>query len=169
MAKVPIQKPGLSKQDYETPIELLVAIKKRLHIEKFSIDLAASHKNKVADMCYTEEDDSLVQPWNVIPGSWGFCNPPFASIEEWVAKAASESMQGANTVMLLPASVGANWYRKWVEPYAFVSFLNGRLCFITYWKNQGLKSKPLYPKDTMLCFYTPWSFLGSEVWNWNPK
>lgn len=163
---MPVQKPGLSKQDYCTPPELLIAIKKRLHIEKFSVDLAASHENKVADMRYTEEDDALVQPWNIVQGGWGWCNPPFADIGDWVAKAAHEAMKGAQTVMLLPASSGANWFKDWVEPYAYVSYLNGRLCFIPNWRELGFKSKPLYPKDTMLCFYHPWGFTGHEIWEW---
>lgn len=167
MSKMPDQKPGLSRQDYCTPPELLEAIKRRLHIDKFAWDLAADQTNKVADGCYTEEDDALVQSWDIVIGAWNWLNPPYADIEPWVAKAVAEAHNGAQIIMLLPASVGSNWYREWVEPYAYVSFLNGRLCFIPDWKEQGFKSKPLYPKDCMICFYTPWGFTGSEVWRWD--
>lgn len=164
MSAMPRQKPGLSKQDYQTPKELLDAVRKRLKIIDFAWDLAADSSNSVTTKFYDEEADSLTQPWNL--GGWNWCNPPYAKIEPWVAKAAHEAQLGAQTVMIVPASVGANWWREWVEPYAFVSFLNGRLCFIPDWKEVGFKTKPLYPKDCAILLYTPWNFVGHEIWNW---
>ncbi len=163
---MPKQKPGLSKQNYQTPIDFLTAVKKRLHIVEFTMDLAASRDNAVCADWYDEEANSLIQPWNL--GGWNWCNPPYANIEPWVKKAMLESLKGAQTAMLVPASVGANWWTEWVEPYAYQSFLNGRLCFIPNWRELGFKSPPLYPKDCALLLYTPWSFTGNEVWSWKP-
>lgn len=154
---VPKQKPGQSEQIVCTPPELLDAVRRRLSISNFVWDLAASHDNKVCDSCYTEEDDALIQPWNVVEG-WNWCNPPYADLGPWVAKAASESFKGAQTTMLVPASVGAQWWKTWVEPYAYVSFLSGRVTFIGH--------KTPYPKDLAVLLYTPWGFKGYDIWSW---
>jgi phage N-6-adenine-methyltransferase len=166
MSKIPVQKPGRSYQDYQTPKEFLEAVKKRLHIAEFIMDLAASPENAIAETYYTEEDDALIQPWALWGSEWCFCNPPYADIEPWVAKAVNEAEKGAHVAMLVPASVGSNWWKMWVEPYAYQSFLNGRLCFIPNWKEQGFKQPPLYPKDCALLLYTSWGFLGHECWSW---
>ena len=164
---MPKQRPGKSKQDYHTPRELLDAVKKRLCIRDFVCDLAASPENTACDAYITEAQDSLVTDWPITHGGWCWLNPPFANIEPWVAKAANAAPHGTQTVMLLPASVGANWWKAFVEPYAYVSFLNGRLCFITDWREQGFTSKPLYPKDCALLVYSNWGFRGHEIWTWS--
>lgn len=156
--KMPAQKPGRSKQTYSTPPELLAAVKKRLCISKFVIDLAADAENAVADVFYTEEDNALVQPWAFWGNGWCWLNPPFGHLEPWVRKAAEESQNGANIAMLVPASVGANWWKCWVESYAYQSFLNGRITFVG-------ETTP-YPKDCAILLFTPWGFLGHEIWRW---
>lgn len=158
---MPKQNPGRSKQDYGTPLEFLAAVKRRLCITDFSADLAASEGNAVAAIYYTVEDDSLKSSHKWDFGGWSWLNPPFSNIAPWVEKASKEAMQGANIAMLVPASVGSNWWRDWVEPYAYQSFLNGRLTFVG-------ETTP-YPKDCALLLYTPWGFTGHEVWNWGRK
>lgn len=157
---MPKQCPGRSEQVVCTPPELLMAVTKRLCIGNFVWDLAASQDNKVCDSCWTEEDNALEQSWNMIAG-WNWCNPPFGKMEPWVKKAAEESWRGAYTVMLVPASVGANWWLTWVEGYAYQSFLNGRITFVGH-------DKP-YPKDCAILLYTPWGFLGHEIWSWKNR
>lgn len=155
----PRQKPGKSKQDYQTPKEFIQAVKNRLCIADFDIDLAASADNRVCEQYYGIEQDSLSDacPWRVGNG-WSWLNPPYSHIEPWVEKAAKESWNGAHIAMLVPASVGANWWRRWVEPWAYQSYLNGRLTFPP-------ETKP-YPKDLALLLYMPWGFTGHEIWNW---
>lgn len=154
---VPEQKPGRSEQIVCTPKVFLDAVRKRLCVDNFVWDLAASQENKVCDSCYTEEDDALIQPWNIVPG-WCWCNPPFGDLEPWVAKASREAWKGVHTVMLVPASVGSDWWKRWVEPYAYVNILNGRITF------EGHKHP--YPKDLALLMFTPWGFKGHSIWNW---
>lgn len=164
----PPQKPGSSKQDYGTPRELLEALKNRLHIKRFWCDLAATKENAVALQYYTEQDDALQQCWNseecefFIPkfgvGEWGFCNPPFAHLAPWVQKAWQEAELGAFIAMLLPASVGSNWWRDWVHDKAHVLLLNGRVQFVG--------ADGLYPKDTVIALYTPHSHGGYEIYDW---
>lgn len=163
---MPKQKPGKSKQDYRTPVEFLTAVKRRLHINDFFIDLAADAENAVCERFISEEMDSLVADWPETQNSWAWLNPPYDDIEPWVAKAANACANGTQVAMLVPASVGANWWRGYVEPYAYQSFLNGRLCFIPDWREQGYKSPPLYPKDCALLLFTNWGFIGHEIWRW---
>lgn len=158
MAKMPTQKPGKSEQIVCTPPELLEAIKARLHIHSFAMDLAASNENSVSHQCYTEAEDAIIQDW--VFNGWNWCNPPFSDIEPWVAKAAKESLKGAQTIMLVPASVGSNWWKEYVETYSYQSFLSPRVTFVGH-------IHP-YPKDLALLFYTPWGFIGHECWRWKP-
>jgi phage N-6-adenine-methyltransferase len=154
---MPKQKPGKSKQDYRTPQDFIAAVKSRLHISSFEWDLAADASNTLASGFYSVEVDSLKQDWASHKG-WLWLNPPYNDIEKWVHKAALESAKGAKIAMLVPASVGANWWKNWVEPCAYQLFLNGRLTF------QGCDS--FYPKDCTLLLYTPYIRSGNAVWNW---
>lgn len=155
---MPIQKPGRSKQDYCTPTEFLAAVKDRLCIGNFDMDVAATAENAVCVNYYDESMDALSRQWLVTQGGWIWCNPPFGKITPWVKKAAWESYNGASVAMLVPASVGSNWWRDYVELYAYQVFLNGRITFVG-------ESTP-YIKDCALLFYTPWGFTGHEVWTW---
>lgn len=156
-SRMPRQKPGKSRQDYGTPPELLTSVRKRLHVTQFAVDLAASAENTVAPEYFTEAQDSLVQPWHVFSG-WCWLNPPFSDIEPWVAKACNEAEKGANIVMLVPASVGSNWWSAYVEHYSYQIFLNPRLTFVG-------ETTP-YPKDCALLIYTPLTLTGNECWRW---
>jgi phage N-6-adenine-methyltransferase len=151
----PKQKPHRSRQDYETPDELLQAVQRRWG--PFSLDLAAREDNKKAPLCFTPEQDSLLQHWHKVNGLL-WLNPPFSNIGEWAAKCASESTLGAKIVMLTPASVGSEWFAKHCHQRAQVVFLRPRLTF------KGCKDP--YPKDCML---TLWGFpgpAGYENWRW---
>ena len=153
---VPVQKPGRSKQDYRTPATFLTAVKTLLGIEEFAVDLAADALNTVAKKYHTE---AVTQAWDHWGLDWAWLNPPYATIEPWVLKAATARM---NIAMLLPASVGANWWKQWVHRRAKVLFLNGRLAFIP--------DKPtwLYPKDCALLLYGPRTaaYDDYDVWTW---
>lgn len=154
---MPAQKPGRSVQDYATPPEFLVAVKKRLGIREFAYDLAADHSNAAAAKFFTAENNALLHEWWVIRG-WSWLNPPFAALGPWVKKANLESLQGAYIAMLVPASVGANWWAEWVHRRAYVLFLNGRLTFVG-------ETAP-YPKDCALLLFTPDGAPGYDVWRW---
>ena len=161
---MPKQKPGLSKQDFKTPSNFIGATLKKLNISSFAWDLAADQFNAQSPFGYFDiEQDSLTQDWGHLPTDqegWLWLNPPFANILPWVAKAWHHSwVNGTKIAMLVPASVGSDWYKNYVDRKAFVLYLNGRLAFIP--------DKPnwLYPKDCMLILYNGWA-VGSNVWNW---
>lgn len=154
---------GGSRQDYGTPPEFLLAVQRLLHIPYFGWDLAASKENAKAARFFTEADDSLKQAWhalyyNAAMPEWLWLNPPFSNIEPWAAKACDEARMGAFVAMLVPASVGANWWRDYVDGWAFVHFLNGRLTF------EG-ETTP-YPKDCALLTYQPSRISGYRIFNW---
>ncbi len=150
---MPIQKPGRSKQDYETPDDFIRAFKGRFG--PIAVDLAASAENTKGQVFFTEEDNSLNQDW------WGYgnlwLNPPYANIEPWAEKCAIEQARCSRIFMLVPASVGSNWYSNFVEPYAFVFALNPRLTF------KGCTAP--YPKDCILACYLG-GLTGFRTWRW---
>jgi len=156
---MPRQKPGQSKQDYRTPENFLKALKERLGIKEFDIDLAADKDNAVAPRFYDEEIDSLTQKWKVGDG-WAFCNPPYHNLSFWTHKAMIESLAFyAKIAMLVPASVGSNWWRDSVNGKAYVLFLNGRITFV------GCEDP--YPKDCAVLIYEPFLRGGYSVWTWD--
>src|SRR4051812_32665701 len=110
----PKQKPGKSKQDYGTPPEFLAAVKRKLDIDVFDCDLAADHTNAVADTYLTKEDDALLAPTWKFDDGWNWLNPEFTRINPWARKAFEEARDHqTRTAMLIPAGMGANWWRDW--------------------------------------------------------
>ena len=143
-----------SKQDYGTPWPFIRAVEARWGA--LTLDLAAREDNAKAPAYITPEQDSLTSVW--VPFGRQWLNPPFARITPWAAKcAASELLADARRFLLVPASVGSNWFASHVHRKALVLGLNGpRLQF------EG--SPDPYPKDLMLVCYgeSP----GFDVWRW---
>ncbi len=156
---MPKQKPGRSKQDYGTPEEFLLAATSKLGIKTWARDLAASDENAVTFPYFTEEQNSLVQCWSDMT-AWQWLNPPYSDIRRWVQKAYGASLEGAQIAVLIPASVGANWWRDWVHEKAHVLCLNGRIKFVG--------ATGLYPKDCALLLYSKRLTPGYHIWTW-PK
>lgn len=154
----PRQQPGRSRQDYGTPPELLEAVKAELGIKDFTMDLAASAKNRVTDRFYACDafGDSLSSPWP--EEGWNWLNPPYARITPWVRKAFLTSRYGnARTAVLVPAAVGSNWWRDFVHEKCHTLFLNPRITFVGC-------SAP-YPKDCVVLLYSL-GYQGYRPWTW---
>jgi phage N-6-adenine-methyltransferase len=153
---------GNSKQDYATPDDFFEAAAKRFG--PFNYDLAARADNTRCERFITPEMDSLKQDWtllNVPNGPRRFwLNPPYDNIGPWARKCFETVMKDPSItiVMLVPASVGANWFRDFVHRKAMVWALNGRIKF------KG--AKDYYPKDCILIVYSVDS--GFDVWTWKP-
>lgn len=164
MGKMPVQTPGKSYQEYITPTIFINSVYKLLGITDFAWDLAADKYNTQSPFgFYGIEDNSLTKTWadgDGLANQWLWLNPPFTKITPWAKKCWEESQNGANIALLVPASVGANWYRDWVHDKAYVLYLNGRLAFIPEQPNW------LYPKDLMLVLYNTWA-IGSKIWTWH--
>lgn len=101
----------------------------------FTVDVAATALNAKCLRFYTVAEDGLRQSWadEVV-----WCNPPFSSIEPWVAKAWTEAATAKAIVMIVPANrTEQGWWQDLVEPFRdrggsmlSVEFLRGRLRFI---------------------------------------
>lgn len=180
----PKQKPGRSKQNYGTPKRFIQAIQRRLRIQEFLFDFAADADNAKAPRYWTKQDDSLSKSaaeWAAqIEGGWGWLNPEFADIDPWAELCHKTKDEGGSVALLVPAGVGANWFRDHVDGRAHVLLLNGRLCFIEDWATtidpatlkpdkgppRFYTSEPLYPKDCICCLFSPRIAAGYEVWDW---
>ena len=161
----PKQKPFRSKQNYGTPENFLEATRRRLGIVGFAFDYAADRENAKAPLFWCEADDSLSftgSEWasRILPNEWGWLNPPFTTIGPWAQRCREMKAAGGQIAFLVPAGIGANWFRDHVDGHALVLLLNGRLAF--------MPDKPtwLYPKDCILCLYSPRIESGYEVWDW---
>jgi hypothetical protein len=175
---------GRSKQDYRTPRPFLDAACLLLGVSDFIIDLAATHRNAVCSRWISAAENSLVQPWHLIdcrdyrsPDSdgvgvlydslgrlWGWLNPEFDNIEPWARKSYEETRstyQRFAVAMLVPASVGSNWWRDWVHNKALVCCLNGRVKFV------GQSDQ--YPRDLALLLYGPCIEPGYRIWTWRSE
>jgi DNA N-6-adenine-methyltransferase Dam len=150
---MPAQKPHRSKQDYATPKEFIEAVER--DFGNIAWDLAAHVGNTVCDnYCYFGPDhpsehfrDAFACEWSAtIRQGLLWLNPPFGSIAPWAAKCAYESRRGANILLLVPASVGSNWFWDHVAPYAHVYAVSPRLSF---------DGKHPFPKDLILAEYRP--------------
>ena len=180
MSPMPQQTPGVSKQNYRTPKAFVRAVKQRFKINRFSHDFAADSENTLAKTYFDEEMNAFgFSHWeDFCRDGWGWLNPPFANIGDWAARCVQTSDAGGNVLLLVPAGVGANWFRDYVHEKAQVLFLNDRLCFIEDWamtidpasvkrgNPQFYSSPPLYPKDCLLAVYGPNVTPGYRVWNW---
>lgn len=158
---MPAQRPGSSRQDYQTPPEFLTAVQLRFGITKFAIDLAATPDTAVADRFLTRAEDALTVRWPATGIGWAWLNPPFAHLAPWAAKARHSTSRSkpCRTLMLVPASTGANWWRDHVHGHAQILLLNGRLTFVG-------ESAP-YPKDCALLIYNgPNCGVSYEIWDW---
>lgn len=153
----PRQKPGRSKQDFATPDDFIAAVKRRLGIDEFVVDLAASASNAKAVRFLDEAHDSLQFDWSIYAGrGWCWLNPPFGHIEPWARKCMLH--RDSRIAFLVPASTGASWFTDWVAGWARVLFLSPRLSF------DGVGP---YPKDCILALYGEPP--GYEPWDWRKE
>ncbi len=156
-SRMPAQKPGKSKQDYGTPNSLIRAVERRFG--PLVCDLAAHVTNAKAPAFYTKEQNTLVQAWaKDYPSGNLWLNPEFADIEPYAEKCWVESQQRHGLIhLLVPASIGANWFAKFVNDKSMVLGLSPRITF------EGCDQP--YPKDVMLCTYG-YGFRGFDTWRW---
>lgn len=153
----PHQKPGKSRQDYETPPELLEAVVSLFG--ELHVDLAARADNAKAPVFVTPEEDSLSISWERFYGQRCWLNPPFADITPWAKKCALESVtRRLEIFMLTPASIGSNWFAEHVHGRALVLALRPRLTFVG--------AKDPYPKDCMLSCFGARRWPSFDVWRW---
>lgn len=162
---------------YKSPSAFMGVV--RTEFGPLTWDLAASKENTQAGQYLSEADDSLSpdRPWRRL-GGWLWLNPPYGNIGAWAKKCAEESAAGAKILFLVPASVGADWYRQYVHPNAEVRFLNGRLAFEFLYPEDYKDSKgnlspkagkmntDPYPKDLLLAIFDRNRYATAYPWDW---
>jgi phage N-6-adenine-methyltransferase len=158
---MPAQKPGASEQVVGTPPAFLTAVERRFGPIRW--DLAATHANTVLPVYHYGPgskygENALTERW-AQHGGVLWLNPEFSDIDPWAAKSNTEGRAGARVKMLVPASVGTDWWAEHVHYKAMVLFLRPRLTFIGH-------TDP-YPKDLALCCYGPWVSPGYNTWRWD--
>lgn len=152
---------GANKGEYGSDPNFLKAIEKKFG--PIAFDLAANSRNAVCDHFFSKAEDSLKQDWAALEGVL-YLNPPFSNIKPWVEKCKAEGDRGANIFFLVPASVGAKWYRANIHKKATVYFLDGRLIF------KGQKTP--YPKDCMLVHFhkePAGGYPAPDIWEWRKE
>ena len=134
-----------------------------------TIDLAATDENAKAPRWITPEEDSLIQAWEIEIGidGLGFLNPEFADIDPWAAKCNGCVL--GSIALLVPASIGSEWFAEHCEANAKIVGLRPRICFegchVLFPKSHPRagerKCDPscvgcaTYPKDCMLSLWGP--------------
>ncbi len=110
--------------EWATPPALFAKLARRFG--PFDLDVCASPENAKCPRYYTREQDGLQQAWT--GRCW--CNPPYGrGIGRWVRKAWQSSLAGTTVVCLLPARTDTAWWHQYVQPFARVHFLRGRVKF----------------------------------------
>lgn len=118
---------------------------------EFTVDLAATDKNTKCGIYFTKEQNSLKQNWHELKG-WLWCNPPYGrKLPEWIEKAHIESCLGAKIAMLIPASVGTQYWAKFIiNKVENITFFTGRIKFDD--PNGTITDPPKY--DSALVLFT---------------
>jgi hypothetical protein len=75
--QVLLRGPNVKVDDRATTPEVFDPLEDRFG---FTVDVAASERNRKVDRFYSIEDDGLAQSW---AGERVWCNPPYSNIGEW--------------------------------------------------------------------------------------
>jgi hypothetical protein len=162
---MPAQRPGRSEQVVATPRNFLITVEQKFG--PIAFDLAANAENAVTNRDGQIGDyfgpgsiagpDALALTWPACGLNW--LNPPFGDIRPWAEKCVAEAARGARTLLLVPASVGAEWFGV-LREHAFIFELSPRITFVGH-------TGP-YPKDLVLAYFGPEGFVGRAHWRWKP-
>lgn len=153
-----------SSGDIWTPWEFIRAVEARFG--KLTRDLAASGPQSAkAPKWITPEQDSLSINWYETPGlDWLNC--PYSNISPWAGKCAWEFTQGWKGFLLVPGSVGANWFKDAVWPYAD-TYSIGRLVFDNCFdRRTGQLVRTVYPKDLIMGHFDRRRNTGKKLIFW---
>lgn len=100
----------------------------------FLADTACTYENKLCPVGFTEENDSLSDPWlqrlkNSYPfigsNAYVWCNPPYSDISPWVDKAIEAQLDGLGVVMLLNQDTSVGWFYKALKYVSEIRFITG--------------------------------------------
>lgn len=145
-----------SLQIVGTPWQFIEAVERKFG--RLAWDLAATRDNAKAPRFITPEEDTFKQNWaKLLAGGLGWLNPEFDPLPKWLSKCVNEQQRGAEFLVITPASVGANWFWRFVKPFA-TSYSIGRIQF------EGHSGS--YPKDLLLNHYRDNPSPILQRWRW---
>lgn len=153
----PTIKRGESSGDIWTPQVFIDAVEHNWG--PLTVDLAATTASAKAEVYIPPSVDSLTQDWDYdyYRKYRGFMwlNPPYSNIAPWAAKCAAtyRHNEQVEIFLLVPASIGANWFWDHVWDYATV-YSVGRMVFDNCFDKLGQPVTTPYPKDLILAHYT---------------
>lgn len=113
--------------EWETPPEVFEPLNKEFG--PFTLDVAASDRNRKAPGYCTKKEDGLKATWR----GKVWMNPPYGRvIADWIRKAYESANSGDADVVvcLIPARTDTGWWHDWIQGKAEVRFLRGRVQFI---------------------------------------
>ena len=142
-----------SSGDIWTPWEFIRAVE--ANWGPLRVDLAASAESTKAPEYFDEGANSLTRNWERLSG-YLWLNPPYSNITPWARKCADtyQENEQIEIFLLVPASIGANWFWDHVWDYATV-YSVGRMAFDNCFdRKTGERVSTVYPKDLILCHYT---------------
>lgn len=140
--------------EWETPPDLFAELDNTYH---FGLDVASSDENALCERHYTQEQNGLLQSWQIGGGKSVWCNPPYGKdIIKWVRKAWEEAQKGQTIVLLIPARTDTKWFHDYVYHKAEIIFIRGRLHYCL----NGVPSKTNAAFPSLIAIYK-----GNEVNN----
>ena len=123
-AQGPARRASTTRTDWETPQDLFAEMDREF---RFTLDAAASERNRKCERYLTEEEDALGAD---IFDQVVWCNPPYGDLLPWVKAFWFWSISGCTVVALLPANTDTEWFRwVWLGAHEII-FLTGRVNFI---------------------------------------
>ena len=163
----PTIKRGESSGDIWTPDAFIDAV--IINFGMLAVDLAAEAHSKKCPEYIDPQADSLKQDWaRILAGRVGWLNPPYGNIAPWAKKCAMtyDEDERNEIFLLVPASIGANWFWDHVWPCATV-YSVGRMVFDNCFDKHGKLVTTPYPKDLILAHYTNGSpHRVLQRWQW---
>jgi len=158
---------------WRTPPEVFSALNKEFN---FGADMACSNENKLCQIGYTEQDNSLNLYWHYeieeiiqVDGlKYVWCNPPYSNPLPWVGKAIESQKHGLGVVMLLNADDSPQWFYEALKGVSEIrritgykqggKWKNGRLEFINH-KGEPVKGNN---KAQFILVFNPFK-IGAQV------
>ena len=151
--------PAEQRDLWRTPPSLFAALDAEFC---FQLDAAAAPHNALCRKFITQEQNTLETPWSdylTIPG-YAWMNPPYSDITPFVKKAAAESINQIDTVMLVPSDTSVGWFKEALQTASEVRLItSGRLAFIN-----PVTGKPVSGnnKGSMLIIWHPYPHTHCE-------
>lgn len=100
------------RDNWATPFDFFNGL---AEIFKFGLDTCADDGNYKCKKYLTRREDSLACHWLVNHDEWTWCNPPYSLKWRFIDKAIEQYARGTRSVLLLPNSTEAAWFKHLIR------------------------------------------------------